>query len=179
MKQKKQEPQACLSVGLKVDNQQKTYKIKLPFLGDLCRFVLKNELELFHLKHPGIPISGKVDFYVYILDEAAMIVLNQRVFGKSRPTDVISYGYLDTFPNPGSSLGGEIFVSIEQAMKVYRRYHKTPDYEFALYLVHGILHAFGHDDIDPAKRKIMKERERFYMDLFSNISTTGMLILPS
>ena len=39
-------------------------------------------------------------------------------------------------------------------------YQWTPHEELILYLVHGLLHLCGYDDLTPAERRIMRAREK-------------------
>jgi probable rRNA maturation factor len=36
--------------------------------------------------------------------------------------------------------------------------------ELVLYMIHGLLHLCGYDDIDPQDRKVMRKKERYHMD---------------
>lgn len=75
-------------------------------------------------------------------------------------TDVISFDYRsDDFLPDGTAV--EIFVCpdvAERASKTIRG--SSYSREMALYIVHGILHAAGEDDISPVRRKKMRSKER-------------------
>ena len=60
---------------------------------------------------------------------------------------------------------GEVFVSAQTA-KRYGLTHKISPYlEVALYLVHGLLHLIGYDDISKKDRLIMRKKEKSCMNL--------------
>lgn len=151
-----------------LENHQSTFPVPLELLKTVAHFVVLNELDLYTRKQTlsGDPLHSS--FGLYILDELQMCQWNQRVFGKNKPTDVISFGYLEQthFKN---TLLGEIWISAEEAFKVCKKYHKTATEELLLYTIHGILHAFGHEDETPAPRRKMRERESFYMELFTSL----------
>jgi probable rRNA maturation factor len=63
--------------------------------------------------------------------------------GIEGPTDVITFPY------------GEILVCAEIAAENAKRYGNTLDDEVALYLIHGLLHLNGFDDLtEPAARQM-------------------------
>ena len=58
-------------------------------------------------------------------------------------------------------LGLELFVCADVAQRVgERRKDSFFEREIALYIVHGILHAAGYDDLCPADRRKMRYHER-------------------
>jgi probable rRNA maturation factor len=59
----------------------------------------------------------------------------------------------------GKSLDGEIVISAETARRSARDYGTTPEAELALYLVHGLLHLCGYDDLAPQEKRVMRRRE--------------------
>lgn len=147
-------------------NQQSVEKLPLKLIRQVVAFAVCNELDLYARSTPmkGDPYAAQ--FIVTLVDEKQMLEWNQRVFQKKKPTDVISMGYLEE-NHFSESVLGEVIVSVEEALKVHRKFKKTVLEEVLLYCIHGVLHAFGHDDLNPAPRALMRKREAFYMDLFS------------
>jgi len=155
---------------IKVYNRQKLCKLNIAKLKKIVSFVVQNEMAISKYASLLNITSNLKEFLVYILDEKNMINLNLETFGKSTPTDVISFSYLDEeFIFEEEFIIGEIFISLEQALKVYKKYKTNINYEFILYVIHGILHQFGYDDNNTHNIKKMRERENFYMNLFSLI----------
>jgi rRNA maturation RNase YbeY len=62
-------------------------------------------------------------------------------------------------PDAGLVLHGEIFVCLEDAVAQARQFGVTWQDELARYVVHGLLHLLGHDDLDSAARRRMKREE--------------------
>jgi probable rRNA maturation factor len=60
----------------------------------------------------------------------------------------------------GKKIEGEIIVSTEMAAQSSADYHWSPHDELVLYLVHGILHLCGYDDLEDSERKLMRIREQ-------------------
>ena len=147
-------------------NQQSVGKLPLKLIKQVVEFVVSNELDLYSRSNSmkGDPYAAQ--FIVTLVDEKQMLEWNQRVFQKKKPTDVISMGYLEEV-HFSESILGEVIVSVEEALKVHRKFKKTVLEEVLLYCIHGILHAFGHDDIQSGPLALMRKREAFYMELFS------------
>ena len=59
----------------------------------------------------------------------------------------------------GKKLDGEIVISAETALRVARELNADPADELALYLVHGLLHLCGYDDLTPKEKRLMRRRE--------------------
>jgi len=98
---------------------------------------------------------------VVLTDDAGIIPLNRRYFGKNRATDVISFAF-EALPGETDGLRGEVFVNAERAMQIGRSNEKT-DRELALYIAHGINHLSGATDHTPRERAAMRRREQAWL----------------
>ena len=56
-------------------------------------------------------------------------------------------------------LHGEIFVCLDEAMSQARRFRTTWQRELVRYVVHGVLHLLGYDDLNNRARRRMKAAE--------------------
>jgi len=59
----------------------------------------------------------------------------------------------------GKVIGGEVVLSAETALRAATGFHTNPQHELALYLVHGLLHLCGYDDLKPNEKRLMRRRE--------------------
>lgn len=96
-----------------------------------------------------------------LVNSAEIVALNRQHLGHTGPTDVISFDY---GPPPGappdaSWLRGEVVVCLDVAHTQARQYHTTWTCELVRYLVHGLLHIRGYDDLASPARRIMKREE--------------------
>ena len=99
-----------------------------------------------------------------------MTRLNARFLGHSGPTDVLSFnlrrappavGLADDAATPLPTV--EVYVCPEVAAAVAPAYGTTPAAELLLYVVHGLLHAAGHDDLVPDAKRRMRRAEKRVM----------------
>lgn len=70
-------------------------------------------------------------------------------------TDVITFDL-----SSGRERMGELYVSVPCAYRLARERGVSPARELALYVVHGVLHLCGHDDVRRAERARMRSAER-------------------
>ena len=110
-----------------------------------------------------------------------MARVNQTFLGHEGSTDVITFDHSDpvaadvrrlSHPNAPSTkrsepphvgcyefLNGELFISLDDAVKQAREFRTTWQSELVRYVIHGLLHLCGHDDLKPAARRKMKRKE--------------------
>jgi len=93
---------------------------------------------------------------IAIVDDATMRQLNAERLGHDWPTDVISF-VLDELDD---SVEGEVIASAETAAQVCSAAGWSAADELLLYIVHGLLHVAGMDDIEFEDRQAMRHMER-------------------
>lgn len=80
---------------------------------------------------------------ITILSDAAIARVHRDFMGDPAPTDVITFHH------------GEILISADTAARCAAEHGHTLAEELALYIIHGMLHLNGHDDIASASRRAM------------------------
>lgn len=101
---------------------------------------------------------------IYFVDVPTICQLHEQFFNDPSPTDCISFP-LDAendedFPY---RLLGEVFVCPATAV-AYAEKHKVDPYEeTTLYIVHGLLHLMGYDDLLDDDRQDMRQAEDRHM----------------
>ena len=90
---------------------------------------------------------------LYFVDEKKIGEIHDQFFQDPSPTDCIS------FPIDDSHLG-EIFVCPAVAVAYAAKRSADPFEETLLYIVHGILHLIGYDDLDPKGKREMRKMEK-------------------
>jgi len=111
---------------------------------------------------------ARAEISIGIVDDAQIHVINRQFLAHDCPTDVISFlldGGGEVKPRrgerrgAGKSIGGEIVISAETARRSASEFNTTPARELELYLVHGLLHLCGYDDLSPSEKRLMRRRE--------------------
>jgi len=131
-----------LVIKFNVYNRQKALPISKTsvqkILGALCSF-----------------LSIRCDeISIYFVADRKICQLHQEFFNDPSPTDCI------TFPVDSSYLG-DIFICPSAAL---RYAPGNPYEETQLYLVHGILHLLGYEDLEPKAKRTMRKMEKKCMD---------------
>ncbi len=91
----------------------------------------------------------------YILD------INRRYLEHDYFTDIITFDYCE-----GEKLSGDLFISVDTVRENALEYGaESFDQELARVMVHGLLHLIGYDDHSEADKKIMSEKENYYLSL--------------
>ena len=109
---------------------------------------------------------------VYFVDTAEISALHEKFFDDPSPTDCISFP-IDSQEKTDYCILGDVFVCPQTAIE-YASQHNTDSHsETTLYIVHGILHLLGYDDITEKDYVIMKKKESKHMD---NLKQKGVVL---
>jgi probable rRNA maturation factor len=123
--------------------------------------------------------DGGLDLGIYVVAQPEITRLNETFLHHKGSTDVITFDYAegarrvsrlsrlgvsiprkldrqDACPAP---LHGEVFVCLNEALSQARRFRATWQSELVRYVVHGVLHLLGHDDLESRARGKMKGAE--------------------
>lgn len=130
---------------VRIANRQRALRLDLARIRRIVRAALPLCLE----EHgPLPPVLGKLgEVEVAIVSPAAMSRVHAGFLGIEGPTDVITFPY------------GEILVCAAVAEENAARYGQPPDDELALYVIHGLLHLNGFDDLESAPARRMRARQ--------------------
>lgn len=131
-----------------IDNRQADFAFSLESVPPLVKAVLKAE---------------KVDcdeVAIHFVSTEEISQLHNQFFGDPKPTDCISFP-LET--KAGYRLLGDVFVCPKVAVDYASKHRKDPHQELTLYVIHGLLHLIGYDDLEKEDRKAMRAAERRLM----------------
>ena len=140
-----------MSNSVFINNRQRSIPINVRHLRSLTHSVLEDLLWV-----------EDFDLAVYIVRAPLMAELNKTHLGHAGSTDVITFDYADASTTDSESppvLHGELFVCIDEAISQARQFRTTWQGELARYVIHGILHLRGYDDLQPDMRRKMKREE--------------------
>ena len=99
---------------------------------------------------------------VTIVDNAYIHEINKTYRHIDRPTDVISFAFLDDNPKRDEMFQsgqmvvlGEIYISFEKAQEQATSYGHSLERELKFLFVHGLLHLLGYDHMVKEDEEIM------------------------
>lgn len=122
-------------------------------------FLSLTESSLKFLKLNFSPILS-----VSFIDNDEIQTINKEYRQIDKPTDVISFAFLDNMSNKEEMLQsedvvvlGEIYISIPKAIEQATQYSHSLHRELSFLFVHGLLHLLGYDHIEKEDEVIMFE----------------------
>ena len=99
---------------------------------------------------------------ITLVNAKEMSRINWDFLKHSGSTDVITFDH----SNPGRRrkhapkvLHGELFICVEEAIQQAEEFETQWESELVRYVVHGVLHLLGYDDLKPEWRRRMKREE--------------------
>lgn len=99
---------------------------------------------------------------IHFISDEAMRRLHQEYFDDPSPTDCISFP-MDSPDEPGYKIMGEVFVCPQTAISYTQNHGGDVYQEATLYMVHGLLHLIGYNDLEENDCKEMRIAEAFYI----------------
>ena len=113
----------------------------------------------------GVPFRAVT---VVLQDDAFSAEVHEAINGAKGPTDVITQRY-DAMPGEPEGVYGELYVNVEQALRVApKRRGWSPAKELLLYVAHGMDHLSGADDLKPRDYDRMRRRELNWLSSLSS-----------
>ena len=122
---------------------------------DIYLSLLEKTFKHLHLKcDPVLSVSFVDDKFIHIM--------NKEYRNVDRPTDVISFAFLDNEKNRDELLHGkglvslgDIYISIDRAKAQAEEYHHPLERELSFLFVHGLLHLLGYDHMNKEDEEVM------------------------
>lgn len=100
---------------------------------------------------------------LYFVSTKTICELHDQFFQDPSPTDCISFPL-------GKPHLGEIFVCPQAAIDYGAPYPET-----TLYIIHGLLHLIGYDDLNPKDKRVMRKKEKSCM---AHLNALGVRLDP-
>ena len=141
---------------LVINNRQRARPIDRKFLKGVTEHLL------------GALQIKQTELGVHLVNADEMARVHKHYMNIEGSTDVITF---DHGSRPPETVHGEIFVSIDDAITQAREFDATWQNELARYIVHGVLHLLGYDDLQPkARAKMKREENRLVRELESTFN---------
>jgi probable rRNA maturation factor len=127
-----------------IANRQRTRRLDRKSIKQLAAVVFN---------HLGVQ---QAELGLHFVSSKEMARVHERFMNVAGSTDVITF---DHGSKPPTLIHGELFISVEDAIAQAREFKTTWQSEVARYVIHGILHLLGFDDLASAAHTKMKREE--------------------
>ena len=87
-----------------------------------------------------------------------MARVNWQFLQQEGSTDVITFDHRENGAG-AAQIHGELYICVDDAVKQAKEFGTHWQAELVRYMVHGVLHLMGYDDLTPALRRTMKREE--------------------
>lgn len=143
-------------------NSQKAVSLLASSVTALGDFVLQRE------------DASHKEVSVLFTDDAGISELNAKHLGRNGPTDVLAFPMSASGDAPlHPEILGDVAVSTERAVSYAEEHGLKVRDELSLYLIHGLLHLLGYDDVNNDRAKTMRRRES---ELLREARKRGLII---
>jgi probable rRNA maturation factor len=127
--------------AIQLHNRQRAIRYDLPWLRRFAPLALA-ECEAAGIA-TGAPLEGLEEIEISIVSDKAIAAVHKRFMDIPGPTDVLTFEH------------GEIIISAQTAARYAVEYGQPLEHELGLYIIHGILHLNGYDDLaEPAAARM-------------------------
>lgn len=104
--------------------------------------------------------NKKVDYInIIFCSDDYLLNINQQYLEHDYFTDIITFDYSDT------AIASDVFISVDRIADNASSINVSFQSELYRILFHGVLHLVGYKDKEPADKKLMTEKEDFYLSL--------------
>ncbi len=114
---------------------------------------------VFAAECPGRSAEVSISF----VGDGEIRPLNRDYHGSDSYTDVLAF----PLERSEKKIVADIVVSTDTAARQASAFDTSLRHEVYLYVIHGILHICGYDDLSPVDRKVMRRKEREYLKKFN------------
>lgn len=126
-------------------NHQREHQIDVPMIRRIVQRALPACMK--DAKSADAPVLSLTEIEVTFVSDEAISKVHRDFLNDDSPTDVISFDH------------GEIFVSVDTALRQGAEHGEPIDRELCLYIIHGLLHLAGWDDRDAAECAAMHHQQ--------------------
>ena len=130
------------------------------------RFTYKNKLanKRWLKMVAGSEIRKIGDINVIFCSDNYILDVNMKYLQHDYFTDIITFDYCE-----GKVLSGDLFISVDSVRENSIEFGTDFEEELHRVIVHGVLHLIGYDDHTEEDKKVMRQKENYYLQMRSQI----------
>ena len=130
------------------------------------RFTYKNKLanNRWLKMVAGSEIRKIGDINIIFCSDNYILDVNMKYLQHDYFTDIINFDYCE-----GKVLSGDLFISVDSVRENSIEFGTDFEEELHRVIVHGVLHLIGYDDHTEEDKKVMRQKENYYLQMRSQI----------
>lgn len=130
------------------------------------RFTYKNKLanNRWLKMVAGSEIRKIGDINIIFCSDNYILDVNMKYLQHDYFTDIITFDYCE-----GKVLSGDLFISVDSVRENSIEFGTDFEEELHRVIVHGVLHLIGYDDHTEEDKKLMRQKENYYLKMRSQI----------
>lgn len=137
-------------MNIVIANRQRKKRVDVRLLKQVAGELLA-ELEI-----------SEAELGINLVAAREMALVNETFLKHTGSTDVITFDHLERRNRRAGgpqALHGELFICVDDAVAQAKEFETNWQAEVVRYVVHGVLHLVGYDDLKPRLRRVMKREE--------------------
>ena len=137
--------------------------MKILLYSEKVKFSYKNQDKLINWINNTIIEEKHItkDISIIFTTDSELLKQNKQFLKRDNYTDVIAFDY-----KIDKEIYGDIYISIERVKENALKFNTTFDNELNRVIIHGVLHFLGYKDYSDYQKKIMKQKENYYLTKF-------------
>jgi probable rRNA maturation factor len=141
-------------------------KQEINFFNERISYVVRKKRQLrkwlvMVAEHEG-KLAGTLNYI--ICDDDYLAELNLKYLKHKSLTDILTFSFTDEV----EIVKGDIFISLTRVRDNAKKYKQKVEVELYRVMVHGLLHLAGYDDASGPEKKLMRDKENYYLQLLHN-----------
>ncbi|HKL31857.1 MAG TPA: rRNA maturation RNase YbeY [Tangfeifania sp.] len=98
------------------------------------------------------------DISVIFCSDRYLLEMNKKHLNHDYFTDIITFNYVED-----DVISGDLFISADRIRENAGKFNVTFHEELYRVILHGILHLVGYNDKTSEEKKVMKDKENYYL----------------
>lgn len=103
------------------------------------------------------------DISFIFCSDSYLLDVNNKYLNHDFFTDIITFDYVEN-----NVINGDIFISIDRVTENAIKFSKTLENELCRIMIHGILHLLGYKDKNRSDKKLMIEKEDYFLKVLAD-----------
>ena len=130
------------------------------FFEDIQPLALRKIILKSYIKHLIINENKNFgDINIVLCSDNYLLKMNQQYLEHNHYTDIITFNYVE-----GRTISGDLFISFDRIKDNAKSYKTEIKNELFRVIFHGILHLVGYNDKTKDEKKVMREKEDYYLE---------------